>query len=61
MEKVESKAESTLKAHQHEGANKKYESKEFVEVTNLMWKDYSGRARPRRKPPVHNHNPTTKH
>lgn len=54
MEKVESKVESTLKADEHE-------SKEFVEVTNLMWKDYSGRARPRRKPPVHNYNPTTKH
>ncbi|XP_009783101.1 uncharacterized protein LOC107789477 [Nicotiana tabacum] len=31
------------------------------EVANLMWKDYSGRARPRRKPPIHNYNPTTKH
>nr|XP_018631831.1 uncharacterized protein LOC104112182 isoform X2 [Nicotiana tomentosiformis]XP_018631832.1 uncharacterized protein LOC104112182 isoform X1 [Nicotiana tomentosiformis] len=31
------------------------------EVANLMWKDYSGRARPRRKPPIHNYYPTTKH
>ncbi|MCE0482096.1 hypothetical protein HAX54_040493 [Datura stramonium] len=63
VETVELKAESTLKAHQHEGAN--YESKEFVdatnEVANLTWKDYSGRARPRRKPPIHNYDPTTKH
>ncbi|KAK4359102.1 hypothetical protein RND71_021331 [Anisodus tanguticus] len=57
VETLEPKAKSTLKAHQHEGANynKKYE------VENLMWKDYSGRARPRRKPPVHNYNPATKH
>ncbi|XP_059284293.1 uncharacterized protein LOC132037716 [Lycium ferocissimum] len=41
----------------------KAESQEFVDaankVANLMWRDYSGRAR--RKPPIHNYNPTIKH
>ncbi|XP_016436125.1 uncharacterized protein LOC107762295 [Nicotiana tabacum] len=63
--KKASSSKTTLKAHHNERAKKDDSKDQFLdaadEVANLMWKDYSGRARPRRKPPIHNYYPTTKH